>query len=216
MDSVHLVFQYFDGLTDRQKMQFADLQGLYHDWNAKINVISRKDIDSLYEHHVLHCLAIAKFLKFKDGSEILDVGTGGGFPGIPLAILFPKCRFFLIDSIGKKINVCDAVSNQLELKNVECRKENVSDEVRKFDFVVSRAVMSAPELFGKVRKNFSHKNNNAIPNGLLCLKGGNVEDEFKDSFTSLLKQAKLEYVSKWFEEPYFETKKILYLPNIVS
>ena len=168
-----IISDYFQ-LTEHQEQQFAALDVLYRDWNSKINVISRKDIDNLYEHHVLHSLAIAKVLPFLPHTEILDVGTGGGFPGIPLAILFPECRFTLIDSIGKKIKVAQEVATALGLTNVECIQERAEEEKRKFDFVVSRAVMPLPDLVRLVQKNVSNKQHNAVPNGLVVLKGGDL------------------------------------------
>ena len=162
-----IIEDYFK-LTERQAEQFAQLDALYRDWNSKINVISRKDIDNLYEHHVLHSLAIAKLLPFQPGTTILDVGTGGGFPGIPLAILFPECTFTLVDSIGKKIKVASEVAKALGLTNVVCKQERVEEEKQKFDFVVSRAVMPLPELVKLVRKNISNKHRNAVPNVGIC------------------------------------------------
>ena len=167
----------YSKLTDRQAEQFAQLDALYRDWNSKINVISRKDIDNLYEHHVLHSLSIAKFLPFMPDTTILDVGTGGGFPGIPMAIMFPECRFVLIDSIGKKIKVAGEIAQALGLTNVVCRQERAEQEKQKFDFVVSRAVMPLPDLVKLVRKNISNKHRNAIPNGLIVLKGGDLKQE---------------------------------------
>ena len=168
-----IISDYFK-LTDRQAEQFAQLDALYREWNSKINVISRKDIDNLYEHHVLHSLSIAKLLPFQPGTTILDVGTGGGFPGIPLAILFPECQFMLIDSIGKKIKVATEVAQALGLTNVVCKQERAEEEKQKFDFVVSRAVMPLPDLVKLIRKNISDKHRNAVPNGLVVLKGGDL------------------------------------------
>ena len=168
-----IISDYFN-LNERQAEQFAQLDALYRDWNAKINVISRKDIDNLYEHHVLHSLAIAKFVRFDAGTTVMDIGTGGGFPGIPLAILYPDCRFVLVDSIGKKVKVASAVAEALGLTNVECIQERAEDEKRQFDFVVSRAVMPMPDLVKLVRKNIRHdKQHNAVPNGIIALKGVN-------------------------------------------
>ncbi|MBO7408789.1 MAG: 16S rRNA (guanine(527)-N(7))-methyltransferase RsmG, partial [Paludibacteraceae bacterium] len=171
-----IIPDYFS-LTDRQAEQFAQLEVLYPEWNDKINLISRKDIANLEEHHLLHSLAIAKLLPFADGTTILDVGTGGGFPGIPLAIMFPKCQFLLIDSIGKKIRVAEDIAQRIGLNNVECLQERAEDEKRQFDFVVSRAVMPLPDLVKIIRKNVHHKHKNAIPNGLIVLKGGNITGE---------------------------------------
>lgn len=198
---------YFS-LTTHQEQQFAALDALYRDWNSKINVISRKDIDNLYEHHVLHSLAIAKVLPFQSGSNILDVGTGGGFPGIPLAILFPNCRFTLIDSIGKKIKVAQEVAKALELSNVECIQERAEEEKRKFDFVVSRAVMPLPDLVRLVQKNISNVQRNAVPNGLVVLKGGDLTEELRP----FAKRAEVTEISTLFEGEWFETKRVIYLP----
>ena len=200
------ISEYFK-LTDRQAEQFAQLDALYLDWNSKINVISRKDIDNLYEHHVLHSLAIAKFLPFQPGTTILDVGTGGGFPGIPLAILFPECRFMLIDSIGKKIKVASEVAQSLGLTNVVCKQERAEEEKQKFDFVVSRAVMPLPDLVKLVRKNISNKHRNAVPNGLVVLKGGDLKEELRP-----FKEAEITPCNTWFKGEWFETKQVIYLP----
>ena len=202
-----IISDYFS-LSDHQEQQFAALDVLYRDWNSKINVISRKDIDNLYEHHVLHSLAIAKVLPFQPHTEILDVGTGGGFPGIPLAILFPECRFTLIDSIGKKIKVAQEVANALGLTNVECIQERVEEEKRKFDFVVSRAVMPLPDLVRLVQKNVSNKQRNAVPNGLVVLKGGDLRDELRP----FQKRAEVTEISSFFRGEWYETKQVIYLP----
>ena len=172
-----IIFQYFKDINDEQRAQFRALGPLYQEWNAKINVISRKDIDNLYMHHVLHSLGIAKVVNFRQGSNILDIGTGGGFPGIPLAILFPNCKFKLIDSIGKKTRVAAAVANAIGLKNVVVEHRNVIEEKNKYDFVVSRAVMNASDLVKLIRKNVSKEQRNALPNGLICLKGGDMTEE---------------------------------------
>lgn len=198
----------FPFLTEKQLEQFDALSGLYQEWNAKINVISRKDIDNLPVHHVLHSLAIAKYIRFSPETEIMDVGTGGGFPGIPLAIFFPDVRFLLLDSIGKKIRVANEVAAAIDLKNVECRHARVEEEKRTFDFVVSRAVMSLPELVKVTRKNIAQKQRNALPNGLICLKGGDLTDEIKP----FRQTAEVTELSTYFHEPFFETKKIIYLP----
>jgi len=202
-----LITDYFK-LTDRQAEQFAQLDALYREWNSKINVISRKDIDNLYEHHVLHSLAIAKLLPFQPGTSILDVGTGGGFPGIPLAILFPECRFMLIDSIGKKIKVATEVAQALGLSNVVCKQERAEEEKQKFDFVVSRAVMPLPDLVKLVRKNISDKHRNAVPNGVVVLKGGDLKEEL----APYIKTAEVTPCSQWFKGEWFETKQVIYLP----
>ena len=202
-----IISDYFQ-LTEHQEQQFAALDVLYRDWNSKINVISRKDIDNLYEHHVLHSLAIAKVLPFQPHTEILDVGTGGGFPGIPLAILFPECRFTLIDSIGKKIKVAQEVATALGLTNVECIQERAEEEKRKFDFVVSRAVMPLPDLVRLVQKNVSNKQRNAVPNGLIVLKGGDLREELRP----FQKRAEITEISTLFRGEWFDTKRVIYLP----
>ncbi len=202
------LLKYFPTLTDRQKEQFAALDALYRDWNSKINVISRKDIDNLYEHHVLHSLAIAELIRFKPGTSIMDLGTGGGFPGIPLAIMFPEAKFHLVDSIGKKIRVCQEVSKALGLENVTtqwCRAEEVKEQ---FHFVVSRAVMPLPDLVKIIRKSICKEQFNGLPNGLICLKGGELEQEAKP----FGKAAQITSLTEYFEEPFFETKKLVYLP----
>ena len=200
------ISDYFK-LTALQAEQFAQLDSLYRDWNSKINVISRKDIDNLYEHHVLHSLAIAKLLPFQPGTSILDVGTGGGFPGIPLAILFPDCQFMLIDSIGKKIKVASEVAKALGLTNVVCKQERAEEEKQKFDFVVSRAVMTLPDLVKLIRKNISNKHRNAVPNGLIVLKGGDLKAEIAP-----FKEAEVTPCSAYFRGEWFDTKQIIYLP----
>ena len=202
-----IIEDYFQ-LTERQAEQFAQLDALYRDWNSKINVISRKDIDNLYEHHVLHSLAIAKWIPFQPGTTILDVGTGGGFPGIPLAILFPECQFMLIDSIGKKIKVASEVAQALGLTNVVCRQERAEEEKQKFDFVVSRAVMPLPDLVKLVRKNVSNKHKNAVPNGIIVLKGGDLKEEL----APYQKTAEVTPCSTWFKNSWYDTKYVIYLP----
>ena len=202
-----IISEYFK-LNDRQAEQFAQLDALYRDWNSKINVISRKDIDNLYEHHVLHSLSIAKLLPFQPGTSILDVGTGGGFPGIPLAIMFPECQFMLIDSIGKKIKVASEVAQALGLTNVVCKQERAEEEKQKFDFVVSRAVMPLPDLVKLVRKNISNKHRNAVPNGLVVLKGGDLKDEI----APFIKTAEVTPCSQYFPGEWFVGKQIIYLP----
>ncbi len=202
------LLKYFPQLTETQRAQFAALYDLYADWNAKINVISRKDIENLYIHHVLHSLGIAKLLTFKPGTDVLDVGTGGGFPGIPLAILLPECRFTLIDSIGKKIKVGTAVAEAIGLQNTILKHLRVQDEKGKYDFVVSRAVMPLGELVPVVRKNIKAQGKNALPNGLICLKGGELQHELQP-FRNMAEQFKL---SDYFSEPFFDTKKVVYLP----
>jgi 16S rRNA (guanine527-N7)-methyltransferase len=205
---MELLLRYFPQLTETQQHQFSQLQALYANWNSKINVISRKDIDNLYERHVLHSLAIAKIITFRPGTTVMDIGTGGGFPGVPLAILFPEVRFHLIDSIGKKIKVATEVSAAIGLKNITFRHCRGQEEKAQFDFVVSRAVMPLGDLVKIVRKNIASKQQNALPNGLICLKGGELEHEvlpFKNDVT-------LYNLSDYFAEEFFETKKGVYLP----
>lgn len=202
------ILKYFPKLTEIQQQQLAALYDLYFDWNSKINVISRKDIENLYEHHVLHSLGIAKVLQFKPGTALLDVGTGGGFPGIPLAILFPECQFTLIDSIGKKIKVATAVAEAIGLQNVDAKHLRVQDEKAKFHFVVSRAVMPLADLVSLTKKNVAKEQFNALPNGLICLKGGELNEEIRP-FKHLASEYQL---SDYFKEEYFKTKKAVYLP----
>ena len=201
------ILRYFPDLPDKQKEQFAALDALYRDWNAKINVISRKDIDNLYEHHVLHSLGIAKVIRFRPGSSVLDIGTGGGFPGIPLAILFPEVEFHLLDSIGKKIKVAQSVADALKLTNVRTSHKNVIEEKEKYDFVVSRAVMQMGDLVKLIRKNVHHEQKNSLPNGVICLKGGDIQLEMRP-FKNCCEVWTL---STYFEEEFFETKKVAYV-----
>ena len=205
---MELILKYFPNLTEIQKKQFSALYDLYLDWNSKINVISRKDIENLYERHILHSLGIAEIIKFKAGSKILDVGTGGGFPGVPLAIFFPESKFTLIDSIGKKIKVGQEVSSAIELKNIELKHQRIQEEKGKFDFVVSRAVMPLEDLVKLSRKNVASKQQNALPNGLICLKGGELQHEILP-FKNIAKSYEL---SDCFDEEFFKTKKVVYLP----
>ena len=205
---MNIITKYFTDITDVQRRQFEALYELYQDWNSKINVISRKDIDYLYEHHVLHSLAIAKTIKFKDDTDILDFGTGGGFPGIPLAILFPNCRFQLIDGTGEKIRVATEVANAIGLKNCTPVHKRGEEEKGKYDFVVSRAVMPLPDLERIVRKNISDKQRNSMPNGIICLKGGNVEGEIQP----FRKYVEVTEISQWFDEEWFKEKYVIYLP----
>lgn len=202
------ILKYFPDLTKEQQRQIAALDELYRDWNAKINVISRKDINHLYEHHVLHSMAIAKIIQFRAGTKILDFGTGGGFPGIPLAILFPECDFKLIDGTGKKIRVAQEVCNAIGLKN--CHPEHLrgEDEKGKYDFIVSRAVMPLPDLLKIVKKNISKEQHNALPNGIICLKGGDLQEEMRP-FRNLVE---ISDISKFFSEEWFKEKNIIYLP----
>ena len=202
------ILKYFPELTENQQSQLEQLYDLYVDWNTKINVISRKDIENLYLHHVLHSMSIAKFIAFKKNSRLLDVGTGGGFPGIPLAILFPECQFTLIDSIGKKIKVAQEISSAIGLTNIELKHVRVQEEKGRFDFVVSRAVMPLSDLVMLVKKNIGATQQNALPNGLLCLKGGELEHEI----LAFKKIAEIIEISEFFQEDYFKTKKIVYVP----
>ena len=205
---MELIRQYFPELTDLQLQQFEALDALYRDWNTKINVISRKDIDNLYEHHVLHSLAIGKMLHFKPNTEILDFGTGGGFPGIPLAILFPECKFKLIDGTGKKIRVAQEVATSIGLKNCTPVHLRGEEEKGKFDFVVSRAVMPLPDLVKIIKKNISKRQQNALPNGVICLKGGDVQDEIQP-FRNIVEVAE---ISNWFDGEWFHEKHCIYVP----
>ena len=201
------ILKYFPNLTDVQKEQFVKLDFLYHDWNEKINVISRKDIDALYTKHILHSLGIAKIINFEPGTYILDVGTGGGFPGIPLAILFPETRFYLIDIIAKKIKVVQAVAEGLDLKNVKAeqmRAENVKGD---FDFIVSRAVTNMPDFVSWVKTKIKKQNKHELKNGILYLKGGDLTEELKD-----FPKATEYNLSDFFEDEFFETKKVVHVP----
>ena len=205
---MELIDKYFPSLTEEQRNQYDALYDLYLDWNSKINVISRKDIENLYEHHVLHSLGIACVIRFKPGTEVMDLGTGGGFPGIPLAIMFPEVHFHLVDSIGKKVKVATEVAAAIGLKNVtfqHARSEEVKD---KFDFVVSRAVMPLADLARLVKKNILKKSINALPNGLICLKGGELASE-SHPFKNIVV---IDDLSQWFKEEYFGEKKVVFLP----
>lgn len=205
--TVQLVYDHFKDLSEKQREQFAALDALYHDWNAKINVISRKDIDNLYPHHVLHSLGIAKVIRFRPGTEVLDLGTGGGFPGIPLAIMFPESRFTLMDSIGKKVKVAEAVAEAIGLENVTAVHRNVIEEKGKYDFVVSRAVADMAELVRLVKKNIRRDSHNALPNGIICLKGGDLHHELKP-FKRVSEQWEL---STYFDDEFFKTKKVAFV-----
>ncbi len=204
-----IIQKYFPNLNEIQIDHFRKLEPLYADWNSKINVISRKDFFSLYERHVLHSLAIAKFMRFTPGTSILDVGTGGGFPGIPLAIYFPSVKFHLVDSIGKKIKVVKGIAEALDLKNVTAEQVRAEQLKEKYDFVVSRAVTRLPEFVGWVRKNISNKQKNAIPNGILYLKGGDLKEEIKPFKNK--KGIFVQELSGYFEEEFFDTKKLVHL-----
>lgn len=195
-------------MTAHQEQQFAALGALYPEWNEKINVISRKDIDNLYEHHILHSLAIAKMIGFKAGSKVMDVGTGGGFPGIPLAIMFPEVEFTLVDSIRKKVHVAEEIAKAIGLTNVTCKWERVEEEKDKYDFIVSRAVMPLGDLKKLVQKNVSKTQQNAMPNGLIVLKGGDLQAEI----FPMRKVVEMQELTEYFDEEFFKTKKIIYLP----
>ena len=203
---MELIVKYFPKLTDKQVEQFSQLQKVYENWNSQINVISRKDMDSFYERHVLHSLAIAKTINFTPGTEIMDVGTGGGFPGIPLAILFPECKFHLVDSIGKKIKVVNEVVQALELTNVKTSHDRAENVKGQFDFIVSRAVTKMPVFISWVRKKLKKKQQNGLPNGILYLKGGDLREEMKPIKTFY----EITEITDFFEEDFFETKKVVY------
>ena len=202
------ILKYFSNLSDEQQQQFAMLADLYKDWNQKINVVSRKDIDNIYLHHILHSLAIAQYIRFKDETHILDFGTGGGFPGIPLAIVFPKCRFKLIDRTAKKIKVTQEISRAIGLENVIAEQCAGEEEKGKYEFVVSRAVMPLGDLLKITRKNISKQQFNAIPNGLICLKGGDLSAEIRQ----FKKISDVTPITNWFKEAWFREKNVIYLP----
>ncbi len=202
-----IILKYFKNLSDTQKEQFAALYDLYTDWNSKINVISRKDITNLYEHHVLHSLGIAEVIRFKPGTRVMDLGTGGGFPGIPLAIMFPETQFHLVDSIGKKVKVATEIASAIGLRNVTTRHCRAEEEKAEFDFVVSRAVMPLTDLLKIIRKNISREQQNALPNGLICLKGGELANEVMP----VKNQTEIYDLKNYFEEEFFETKKVVYV-----
>ncbi|MES2592763.1 MAG: 16S rRNA (guanine(527)-N(7))-methyltransferase RsmG [Bacteroidota bacterium] len=203
-----IITRYFPNLTEIQLQQFAQLQGLYELWNAQINVISRKEIDLLYERHVLHSLGIAKIIHFKPNTSLMDVGCGGGFPGIPLAILFPECNFYLIDSIGKKIKVVNEVAAALGLKNLNAEHKRAEEVKEKFEFIITRAVTEAPVFYRWVQNNISKKQFNNLPNGILFLKGGDLTEEFSE----FKKRAVFYDLKDFFKEEFFETKKVVYMP----
>lgn len=205
---VETVLKYFLQLSDIQIEQFTRLRALYEEWNSKVNVISRKDIENFYVHHVLHSLAIARFINFEPGTKILDVGTGGGFPGIPLAIIFPSAEFCLLDSIEKKIKVVSSVAGELALANVYLLRKRAEEEKNKYEFVISRAVSEFP-LFVKItRKNIDPVSRNSLRNGIICLKGGDLSQELAPFRNKVV----IKEIKDYFPEPYFETKKIVYLP----
>lgn len=203
-----IIEKYFPNITDEQKKQFEALYDLYLEWNGKINVISRKDIDNLYEHHVLHSLAIAQAIRFKPGSAVLDFGTGGGFPGIPLAIMFPDTHFTMIDGTGKKIKVVEEVAKAIGLKNCTPKHIRGEEEKGKYDFIISRAVMPLPDLVKITRKNISKTQRNAMLNGIICLKGGSLDSEI----AGYKNKCELTEISTWFDEEWFKEKYLVYLP----
>ncbi|WP_353195462.1 16S rRNA (guanine(527)-N(7))-methyltransferase RsmG [Parapedobacter defluvii] len=205
---VEIIYHYFPKLSEIQREQFAKLGTLYAHWNAQINVVSRKDMDSLYLHHVLHSLGIAKFIHFTPGTRVLDVGTGGGFPGIPLAILFPELSFHLVDSIGKKIKVVREVATAIGLKNMEAYHMRAEQLDEKYDFVVSRAVTRLADFYPWVSNKFLKKDKNAIPNGILYLKGGDLREEIREARV----RAEIHPLSQYFAEDFFETKQLVYIP----
>jgi 16S rRNA (guanine527-N7)-methyltransferase len=209
MNGIDLILNYFPDLTPKQRSQFEALEDLYQDWNSQINVISRKDTDNFYERHVLHSLAIAKVMEFKDGSKILDIGTGGGFPGIPLAILYPECDFLLVDSIGKKIKVVNEVAKALELENVRGIHERAEKIKGQFDFVVSRAVTAMPKFLNWTKGKFLKEDKNDFKNGILYLKGGDLTEEM----ASVKKAVQYFDIPDFFNEEFFETKKVVYVRN---
>ena len=202
-----IITKYFPTLSQEQKEQFAALYDLYYDWNSKINVISRKDIENLYLHHVLHSLAIAKYITFKPGTTIMDMGCGGGFPGIPLAIMFPEVKFHLVDSIGKKVRVAGEIAQAIGLKNVQTSHSRADEIKEKYSFIVSRAVMQLPELVKICRKNVSKEQSNALPNGIICLKGGDMNHETRFFRNS----CDIVEISNYFEEEFFKDKKVVYV-----
>ena len=201
------ILKYFPSLTDKQRSQFETIIRLYPEWNSRINVISRKDIDNLVVNHILHSLAIAKFITFTQGSEMMDLGTGGGFPGIPLAILFPECKFHLIDRVGKKIRVAQEIAGEAGLTNVTFQHGDVGECHRQFDFVLSRGVMPLPDMVKFVRRNISRQCRNAYPNGLICLKGGDLTAELN----AVKYPTIVDEISTWMDEEFFKTKRIVYV-----
>ena len=209
MNSIDSLIKHFPNLTDYQKEQFSSLENLYNIWNAKINVISRKDTENFQERHLMHSLAIAKVINFVDKTKIMDIGTGGGFPGIPLSIIFPNCNFFLVDSIGKKIKVVKEVINELELKNITATHNRAEKINEKFDFIVSRAVTQMPKFIAWTKGKFLKENKNKLENGILYLKGGDLKEEM----ASIKKEVQYFNINKFYSEQFFETKKVVYIKN---
>lgn len=205
---MNIITRYFPSLSSHQIEQISVLKTLYAEWNEKINVVSRKDIDNLFERHILHSMSIARYITFIDGTSVMDVGTGGGLPGIPLAILFPNVHFHLVDRIGKKVKVAEAIASSIGLSNTSLRHCGVEEEKQQFDFVVSRAVMPLSGLYSLTRKNIKKVGRNAIPNGIICLKGGELDDEVKP-FKNICEIINL---NSYYSEEFFETKKLVYLP----
>lgn len=208
MGDINLLEKYFPGLSDTQLVQYKKLQSLYEFWNNQINVISRKDMDMFYEHHVLHSLSVAKFIQFKPTTLVLDIGTGGGFPGIPLAIMFPEATFLLVDSIGKKIKVVNEVVQAINLKNVKTQQARAEEIAGKFDFVVTRAVAAYPVLLTWIKSKIKSEGFNSIKNGIIALKGGELDEELEGVKNKII----VKNISDYFAEPFFETKKIVYSP----
>lgn len=205
---MNTILKYFPNLTAEQQRQFQVLEALYPEWNSKINVISRKDINNLEVNHLLHSLGIVKFVKFQPGTHVLDLGTGGGFPAIPLAVLYPEVQFLLVDRVGKKLKVAQDVADKAGLKNVKIQHGDIKEVKGKYHFVVSRAVMDLAEMVPLVKRLISPDNFNAVPNGLICLKGGDLSEEVKKFKDQVL----IDELKSYFKEPYFETKKVVYLP----
>jgi len=208
LQDASILFEYFNSLTEKQRNQFSQLDSLYQEWNEKINVISRKDIENIYINHVLHSLGIAKVMSFNKGAQVMDVGTGGGFPGIPLAILFPETEFYLVDSIGKKITVVKEVAGSLGLKNVTAEQIRAEQVKNKYDFVVSRAVTRMKEFYGWVQNKIKTNSTHSLDNGILYLKGGDLDEELNE----LKRPYSLYELSDYFKEEFFETKKVVYMP----
>ncbi len=205
---MELILKYFPELTEKQVQQFEQLKVLYPEWNEKINVISRKDIDNLVPNHILHSLGIVKFVKFTGGTHVLDLGTGGGFPGIPLAIYYPEVQFHLVDRIGKKLKVAQDIAQKIGLTNVTIQHGDIKEVKGKFDFVVSRAVMPLPDIVPLVKRLIAREMNNAVPNGLICLKGGDLNAEIHNYRNEVL----VDDLHSYFKEEFFKTKKVVYLP----